>query len=47
MNPILVAHGTRKSDGVEMIGELADRVSDLLGKTSPDRVRRRARPDPE
>lgn len=32
MNPILVAHGTRKSDGVEMIGELADRVSDLLGR---------------
>lgn len=31
MNPILVAHGTRKAHGVEMIGELADRVSDVLG----------------
>ena len=32
MNPILVAHGTRKSHGVEMIGELADRVSCVLGR---------------
>jgi sirohydrochlorin ferrochelatase len=32
VNPILVAHGTRKSHGVEMIGELADRVSGVLGK---------------
>ncbi|WP_319458086.1 MULTISPECIES: sirohydrochlorin chelatase [unclassified Mycobacterium] len=31
MNPILVAHGTRKAHGVEMIGELADRVSGVLG----------------
>lgn len=33
MIPILVAHGTRKSHGVEMIGELADRVSATLGAT--------------
>ena len=32
MNPILVAHGTRKSHGVEMVGELADRVSGALGR---------------
>jgi len=32
VNPILVAHGTRKAHGVEMIGELADRVSVLLGR---------------
>jgi len=32
MNPILVAHGTRKSHGVEMVGELADRVSGTLGR---------------
>jgi sirohydrochlorin ferrochelatase len=32
VNPILVAHGTRKSHGVEMIGELADRVSGVLGR---------------
>jgi sirohydrochlorin ferrochelatase len=30
--PILVAHGTRKAHGVEMIGELADRVSAVLGR---------------
>jgi sirohydrochlorin ferrochelatase len=32
MNPILVAHGTRKASGVAMIGELADRVSAQLGQ---------------
>ncbi|CAN5145011.1 sirohydrochlorin chelatase [soil metagenome] len=32
MRPILVAHGTRKASGVTMIGELADRVSGLLGQ---------------
>jgi sirohydrochlorin ferrochelatase len=32
MIPILVAHGTRKAHGVEMIGELADRVSAVLGR---------------
>ena len=31
MNPILVAHGTRKTHGVTMIGDLADRVSGALG----------------
>lgn len=31
MNPILVAHGTRKAPGVAMIGDLADRVSAVLG----------------
>jgi sirohydrochlorin ferrochelatase len=31
MNPILVAHGTRKAHGVTMIGDLADRVSTALG----------------
>jgi sirohydrochlorin ferrochelatase len=30
--PILVAHGTRKAHGVEMIGVLADRVSTMLGR---------------
>jgi sirohydrochlorin ferrochelatase len=30
--PILVAHGTRKAHGVEMIGELADRVSAVTGR---------------
>lgn len=30
---LLVAHGTRKQRGVEMIGELAARVSGLLGAT--------------
>jgi sirohydrochlorin ferrochelatase len=30
--PILVAHGTRKAHGVEMVGELADRVSAVLGR---------------
>lgn len=32
MKPVLVAHGTRKTSGVAMIGELADRVSGLLGQ---------------
>ena len=32
MIPILVAHGTRKAHGVEMIGELADRVSAVTGR---------------
>ena len=31
MNPILVAHGTRKAGGVTMIGDLADRVGAVLG----------------
>jgi sirohydrochlorin ferrochelatase len=31
VNPILVAHGTRKTHGVTMIGDLADRVGDVLG----------------
>ncbi|MCU1698818.1 MAG: sirohydrochlorin chelatase [Mycobacterium sp.] len=31
MNPILVAHGTRKAHGVTMIGDLAERVGDVLG----------------
>lgn len=31
MNPILVAHGTRKAHGVTMIGDLAQRVGDVLG----------------
>lgn len=31
MNPILVAHGTRKANGVSMIGDLADRVGATLG----------------
>jgi sirohydrochlorin ferrochelatase len=31
VNPILVAHGTRKTHGVTMIGDLADRVSGALG----------------
>jgi sirohydrochlorin ferrochelatase len=31
VNPILVAHGTRKTHGVTMIGDLADRVSASLG----------------
>jgi sirohydrochlorin ferrochelatase len=30
MNRLLVAHGTRKPDGVTMVGELARRVSELL-----------------
>jgi sirohydrochlorin ferrochelatase len=30
--PILVAHGTRNAHGVEMIGELADRVSAVTGR---------------
>jgi len=30
--PILVAHGTRKAHGVEMVGELADRVSAVVGR---------------
>ena len=32
MNPVLVAHGTRKPDGVAMITDLADRVGRLLGR---------------
>lgn len=32
MNPLLVAHGTRKADGVAMIADLADRVGGLLGQ---------------
>lgn len=32
MNPVLVAHGTRKASGVQMIGTLADRVSAQLGQ---------------
>ncbi len=31
MNRLLVAHGTRKPEGVTMVGELARRVSGLLG----------------
>lgn len=31
MNPILVAHGTRKAHGVTMIGDLACRVGEVLG----------------
>jgi sirohydrochlorin ferrochelatase len=31
VNPILVAHGTRKAHGVTMIGDLAERVGDVLG----------------
>jgi sirohydrochlorin ferrochelatase len=31
VNPILVAHGTRKANGVSMIGDLADRVGAALG----------------
>jgi sirohydrochlorin ferrochelatase len=31
VNPILVAHGTRKAGGVTMIGDLADRVGAVLG----------------
>lgn len=32
MNPLLVAHGTRKADGVAMIADLAERVGGLLGQ---------------
>ncbi|ODR11854.1 sirohydrochlorin chelatase [Mycolicibacillus koreensis] len=32
VNRVLVAHGTRKPGGVAMIGELAERVSALLGQ---------------
>lgn len=32
MNLLLVAHGTRKPEGVAMIGELAGRVSELLDR---------------
>ena len=32
MIPILVAHGTRRPEGVVMIGELAERVSTLLAR---------------
>jgi sirohydrochlorin ferrochelatase len=31
VNPILVAHGTRKPHGVTMIGDLANRVGEALG----------------
>ncbi len=31
MNPVLVAHGTRKACGVTMIGDLAERVGAVLG----------------
>jgi sirohydrochlorin ferrochelatase len=31
VNPILVAHGTRKAHGVTMIGDLAERVGEVLG----------------
>jgi len=31
VNPILVAHGTRKTHGVTMIGDLAERVGGVLG----------------
>ena len=33
MGLILVAHGTRRPGGVEMIGDLAAQVSTLLGRT--------------
>lgn len=32
MNPLLVAHGTRKADGVAMIADLAERVGAHLGR---------------
>ncbi|MET0473978.1 MAG: sirohydrochlorin chelatase [Mycobacterium sp.] len=32
MNPLLVAHGTRKADGVAMVADLADRVGAHLGQ---------------
>jgi sirohydrochlorin ferrochelatase len=32
VNPVLVAHGTRKGHGVEMIADLADRVGAQLGQ---------------
>lgn len=32
MSLVLAAHGTRKPDGVAMIGELAERVAQLLGR---------------
>ncbi|KQY04048.1 cobalamin biosynthesis protein CbiX [Mycobacterium sp. Root135] len=32
MNPLLVAHGTRKADGVAMIADLAERVGRQLGR---------------
>ena len=31
MNPVLVAHGTRKACGVAMLAELAERVGAVLG----------------
>ena len=31
MNPVLVAHGTRKAEGVAMVADLADRVGSQLG----------------
>ena len=42
MNLLLVAHGTRKPGGVSMIGELAERVGQLLDRRDPGGVRRRA-----
>jgi sirohydrochlorin ferrochelatase len=33
MSLVLVAHGTRKQSGVAMVGDLAQRVSEALGKT--------------
>jgi sirohydrochlorin ferrochelatase len=33
MSLVLAAHGTRKPDGVAMIGELAERVAQLLGRS--------------
>lgn len=33
MNPLLVAHGTRKADGVAMIADLSERVGRQLGRT--------------
>jgi sirohydrochlorin ferrochelatase len=32
VNPLLVAHGTRKADGVAMIADLAERVGAHLGR---------------
>ncbi|BBZ26266.1 cobalamin biosynthesis protein CbiX [Mycolicibacterium madagascariense] len=31
MNPVLVAHGTRRAEGVAMVADLADRVGSQLG----------------
>ena len=32
MSLVLVAHGTRKQQGVEMVGDIADRVSARVGR---------------